>query len=87
MTDPIADMLTRLRNGAAARHSVVRVPRSASKERLGSILVEEGFVEAMNVSEQGHLSWLEFKLKYLVCYYLFSFMRFSKSLGCLCKMV
>lgn len=65
MTDPIADMLTRLRNGAAARHSVVRVPRSASKERLGSILVEEGFVEAMNVSEQDHLSWLEFKLKYL----------------------
>lgn len=65
MTDPIADMLTRLRNGAAARHNIVRVPRSGSKERLGSILVEEGFVEAMEVTQEAHRSWLEFKLKYL----------------------
>ncbi|HCU73986.1 MAG TPA: 30S ribosomal protein S8 [Chloroflexi bacterium] len=65
MTDPIADMLTRLRNAAAARHTVVRVPRSLSKERLGSILLDEGFVEEMNVIEKDHLSWIEFKLKYL----------------------
>tara|TARA_B100000029_G_scaffold68893_1_gene61298 strand:- start:208 stop:597 length:390 start_codon:yes stop_codon:yes gene_type:complete len=65
MTDPIADMLTRLRNGAAARHTVVRVPRSLSKERLGSILLDEGYVEEMKVIEKDHLSWIEFKLKYL----------------------
>ena len=65
MTDPIADMLTRLRNGAAARHTVVRVPRSLSKERLGSILLDEGYVEVMKVIEKDHLSWIEFKLKYL----------------------
>ena len=65
MTDPIADMLTRLRNGAAARHNMVRVPGSGSKERLGSILVKEGFVADMEVKQEAHRSWLEFKLRYL----------------------
>jgi len=49
MTDPIADMLTRIRNGVRARHPRVEIPHSNLKEGLAKILKKEGFVEAVAV--------------------------------------
>jgi small subunit ribosomal protein S8 len=65
MTDPIADMLTRLRNGSAARHTKVRVPHSTSKERLAAILAEEGFVNGSETIREGHRAWVDVSLRYL----------------------
>ncbi len=65
MTDPIADMLTRLRNGSAARHTKVRVPHSTSKERLAAILVAEGFVDGWETIREGHRAWVDVSLRYL----------------------
>jgi small subunit ribosomal protein S8 len=47
MTDPIADMLTRIRNGARARHQKVSVPWSKVKENIGKILVAEGYLKEL----------------------------------------
>ena len=58
MTDPIADMLTRIRNATQAKHSSVVVPRSKIKLELAKILKQEGFVEGyIDVPEkpQGHI--------------------------------
>ena len=44
MTDPIADMLTRIRNGVQARHEAVEVPASKEKKEIAKILKEEGFI-------------------------------------------
>ena len=65
MTDPIADMLTRLRNGSAARHTKVRIPHSTSKERLVAILTEEGFVDGSETIREAHRSWVDVSLRYL----------------------
>ena len=65
MTDPIADMLTRLRNASAARHTKVRIPHSTSKERLVAILTEEGFVDGSETIREGHRSWVDVSLRYL----------------------
>jgi small subunit ribosomal protein S8 len=51
MTDPIADMLTRIRNGALARHDRVEMPHSRLKERLAHVLKGEGYVDDVRVSE------------------------------------
>jgi len=51
MTDPIADMLTRIRNGALARHDRVEMPHSLLKEHLGQVLKAEGFLDDVRVSE------------------------------------
>ncbi|WP_394826550.1 30S ribosomal protein S8 [Pendulispora albinea] len=51
MTDPIADMLTRIRNGALARHDRVEMPHSRLKEHLGQVLKAEGFLDDVRVSE------------------------------------
>jgi small subunit ribosomal protein S8 len=53
MTDPIADLLTRIRNAVLARHRVVSVPRSRIKVDIVKILHEEGFVEDFRVAEDG----------------------------------
>ena len=53
VTDPIADMLTRIRNAAMARHDTVTVPASNMKVALAKILKEEGFIEAYEVVESG----------------------------------
>src|SRR5262252_4425864 len=54
MTDPIADMLTRIRNGAGARKASVDVPWSRHKEAIARVLVEEGYLaEASMVRERG----------------------------------
>jgi len=58
MTDPIADMLTRLRNGAASRHDFVLIPNSRMKTAIAKILKDEGFVrdfEVLNDNPQGTL--------------------------------
>ncbi len=49
MTDPIADMLTRIRNALVARHDEVEIPKSKIKEEITKILVEEGYVAGYKV--------------------------------------
>ena len=49
MTDPIADMLTRLRNANVAHHDLVRMPSSKLKESLAAILLREGYIAGFNV--------------------------------------
>jgi small subunit ribosomal protein S8 len=51
MTDPIADMLTRLRNGNVAQHDVVRMPSSKLKEALAAILEREGYIAGYEVQD------------------------------------
>jgi small subunit ribosomal protein S8 len=51
MTDPIADMLTRIRNGSLARHDRVEMPHSNLKERVAHVLRGEGYVDDVRVSE------------------------------------
>ncbi len=51
MTDPIADMLTRIRNGSVAAQEVVRMPSSKLKESLAAILLREGYIADFRVSE------------------------------------
>ncbi len=53
VTDPIAAMLTRIRNGIAVRHDVVTLPASKMKESLARILKEEGFIEDYDVQKAG----------------------------------
>ena len=52
MTDPIADMLTRIRNGNVAMQDTVKMPSSKLKESLAGILKREGYIEDFNVSEE-----------------------------------
>ena len=51
MTDPVADMLTRLRNGNVAFHDHVRMPSSRLKEALASVLQQEGYIEGFSVAD------------------------------------
>ncbi len=51
MTDPIADMLTRIRNANVAMHDEVRMPSSKQKEALAAILKTEGYIEGFDVAE------------------------------------
>ena len=51
LTDPIADMLTRIRNGLTARHETVTVPMSVTKKAIADILVEEGYIKSATVVE------------------------------------
>jgi len=52
MTDPIADMLTRIRNAHLALHKEVSVPRSRMKEAIAAILKQEGYVEDVSVADR-----------------------------------
>jgi len=52
MTDPIADMLTRIRNANVAMHETVRMPSSKLKEALGAILVREGYITGCSVRDE-----------------------------------
>ena len=65
VTDPIADMLTRLRNASLARHSEVVLPASKSKREIARILVEEGFVADMREDQQDSRAILRITLKYV----------------------
>ena len=65
MSDPIADMLTRIRNGSRAHHSEVLVPASRTKREIARILVEEGFVEGVAETKEGVQTTLHVTLKYV----------------------
>lgn len=64
MTDPVADMLTRMRNALAIRHAEVDVPRSKLKLGIADALKREGFIEDFLDIEAGAKSTLRIKLKY-----------------------
>ena len=63
-TDPIADMLTRIRNANTAKHDTVDVPSSKMKKAIADILVAEGYVKGYEVIEDGIKSTLRISLKY-----------------------
>lgn len=64
MTDPIADMLTRIRNANQQRLSQVDMPNSKLKVQIARILVAEGYVKSYRVVEEGPQGLLRIKLKY-----------------------
>lgn len=64
MTDPIADMLTRIRNASNAKHQTVDIPGSNMKKSLADILLEEGFIKGFDVIEDGKQGILRVQLKY-----------------------
>jgi small subunit ribosomal protein S8 len=64
ITDPIADMLTRIRNGLQARHSDVRMPHSKLKSRIAEILVEQGYIAGAEVLPSDVQSEIHLELKY-----------------------
>jgi len=64
MTDPIADMLTRIRNGNMAKHETVDVPASNMKKEIANILLEEGFIKGFDVIEDGKQGLIRMQLKY-----------------------
>ncbi len=64
MTDPIADMLTRVRNAIRARHPKVDVPASKVKAEIARILKEEGYIANYKVAEEGVKKVIKIYLKY-----------------------
>jgi small subunit ribosomal protein S8 len=64
VTDPIADMLTRIRNAVAVGHERVAMPSSKMKVNIARILVAEGFIDRYEVVENGHRKQLELVLRY-----------------------
>lgn len=64
MTDPIADMLTRIRNAQRAGKAKVSMPLSRSKQAIATLLLEEGYVANIQVIEEGVKSTLVLELKY-----------------------
>ncbi|MBS4535544.1 30S ribosomal protein S8 [Clostridium sp. D2Q-14] len=64
MTDPIADMLTRIRNANNAKHENVDIPASNIKKALAEILLNEGFIKGYDVIEDGKQGIIRIQLKY-----------------------
>ena len=64
MSDPIADMLTRIRNANTAKHDTVDVPSSKMKLAIADILVKEGFIKKYDVVEDGNFKTIRITLKY-----------------------
>ncbi len=64
MSDPIADMLTRIRNANTAKHDTVDIPSSKMKLAIAQILVEEGYVKKYEVIEDGAFQTIRITLKY-----------------------
>ena len=65
VTDPIADMLTRIRNASAARHRELMLPSSRVKREIARILTEEGFIEGFSTTQDGVQEMLSLQLKYV----------------------
>ena len=63
-TDPIADMLTRIRNANTVSHATVEVPASKLKVQLAKLLKEEGFIADYEVKEEGNFKVIVITLKY-----------------------
>lgn len=64
MSDPLADMCTRLRNGVNARHETVRVPASKVKRAISDVLKSEGFIASYAEESEGARRYLKLKLNY-----------------------
>ena len=64
MSDPIADMLTRIRNANTAKHDTVDVPASKMKIAIANILLDEGYIEKYELVEEGVVRNLHITLKY-----------------------
>ena len=64
MSDPIADMLTRIRNANTAKHDVVDVPASKMKVAIAEILLKEGYIKSFSVEEVGSFKNIHIALKY-----------------------
>ena len=64
MTDPIAEMLTRVRNANMVKHETVDVPASNMKKEIARILLEEGFIRGYDVIEDGKQGIIRIQLKY-----------------------
>jgi small subunit ribosomal protein S8 len=64
MSDPIADMLTRIRNANTAKHDTVDVPASKMKIAIANILLKEGYIKAFSVEEVGSFKTIHVTLKY-----------------------
>ena len=65
ITDPVADMLTRIRNASTAKHETVDVPSSNLKKAIAQILLEEGYIKAFSVVDNGNQGMIHITLKYL----------------------
>lgn len=65
ITDPIADMLTRIRNAGSARHETVDVPNSKMKKAIAEILLEEGYIKSFQLIDDGIQGVIRITLKYL----------------------
>ena len=66
MSDPIADMLTRIRNANTAKHDTVDVPASKMKLAIANILLDEGYITKYDVIEDGIFNTIHITLKYVV---------------------
>ena len=64
MTDPIADMLTRIRNANTAKHDTVDVPSSKMKLAIAKILLDEGYIKSYELVENGNFNDIHITLKY-----------------------
>ena len=64
MSDPIADMLTRIRNANTAKHDTVDVPASKMKLAIAHILLDEGYIAKYDLVEDGHFQTIHITLKY-----------------------
>lgn len=64
MTDPIADMLTRIRNANKAKFKTVEIPSSNMKKAIAEVLLEEGYIKSFNIEENEVQSVLKVELKY-----------------------
>ena len=64
ITDPIADMLTRIRNAINAKHESVVIPASKEKIEIAKILLEEGYIAEYNLVENGKFNDISVKIKY-----------------------
>ena len=63
-TDPIADMLTRIRNANTAKHDTVDIPASKMKISIAEILLKEGYIKAFDIVEDGNFKTIHITLKY-----------------------
>jgi len=64
ITDPIADMLTRIRNALTAKHEDVLVPASKVKKAIAEILLDEGYIKSYDIREDGVAKYIHIDLKY-----------------------
>lgn len=64
MSDPVADMFTRIRNAVSARHDDVRIPHSKLKRAVAGVLRDEGFIRGFTEEQDGSRRYLELRIMY-----------------------